>query len=153
MKNYLVKNQKSKFNYDFVRIDENGNEIVRKEITSKTTDGYLHLPEIVNGRKLISLKVLNDADEFNLDNLPERAPRNLIASTVKSSKKVNLEEYYTEEEKEEIEKYQKKIDAINEKVAERAQKDIKMAELKAQLMALPEDVRNAMVAMMTGAEA
>lgn len=155
MKNYLIKNTQSKFNYDFIQRDENGNEIVRKEITSKTTDGYLHLPEIINGRKLISLKVLNDADEFNLDDLPERAPRNLTTDkTIKTTKKINLEEYYTEEEKKEIEKYQKKIDAINEKVAERAKKDIQMAELKAQLMALPEEMRNAMIAMMTkGAEA
>ena len=68
----IRKSATAKYGYEMVT--DSG---VIKEITSKTTDGYLHLPEVVNGRKLISLKVLQDVEEYDLSTLSKtvRAPR------------------------------------------------------------------------------
>lgn len=61
----IIKNTKSKFGYDFV--NDEGKTI---EITSKTSDGYLKLPEIVNGRKLVSIKALESNDgDYDLSTL------------------------------------------------------------------------------------
>ena len=132
MKNYIIINPQSKFGYDFIR-EEDGKEIFRKEITSKTTDGYYHLPEIVNGRKLIQAKKLENVEKFCLDDLPEKMPKSTNVVKSNEKKKINLTEYYTENEKAEIEKLQSKIDKINERAMERAKKDIKMNELRTTL--------------------
>lgn len=124
MTNYIITNPNSKYGYDFVRLDDNGNVLEQKEITSKTTDGYLHLPVAINGRKLISLKQLADCEKFDLDTLQERAPR--TTSTTSTAKKVTFDwtKYLTEDEK-------KIVDEIKAKCEERAQKDIKQAKIDA----------------------
>ena len=146
MTNYIITNPNSKYGYDFVRFDDNDNIVERKEITSKTTDGYLHLPVEINGRKLISLKQLENAgDKFCLDTLPLKAPRITTGITKSPKAKVNLDEYLTDEEKSEIEKHKKAIDNIYAAVNERAKKDIQMAELKAMLAAFtPEEIARLM---------
>lgn len=134
----IRRNINAKHGYEYVTDD---NRVI--EITSKTTDGFLKLPEIVNGRKLISLKVLNDCETYDLSTLPTRAPRT----------KIDLTQYYTPEEKAQIEKLQSKINKINDDAMARAQKDIKMAELTESLKALDPESLKSIVATLMGGEA
>ena len=62
MEKYIIRNNAdSKYGYDFVIVSEDGSETV-KELTSKTTDGYLRLPENPLGQKMIALKKLGSED-------------------------------------------------------------------------------------------
>ena len=62
MEKYIIRNNAdSKYGYDFVIVSEDGSETV-KELTSKTTDGYLRLPENPLGQKMIALKKLSSED-------------------------------------------------------------------------------------------
>lgn len=155
MKNYIIKNINSKFGYDFVQRDDNGTETLRVEITSKTTDGYFRLPKgiTVNGRTLCKISHIGDAEEFDMDSLGEKAVRTSTGTPKTKTPRVDLNEYYTEEEKAQIEKLQAKIDKINEAVMIRAQKDLKMKELKDTLKTIDPDTLKAMMAELMGGEA
>lgn len=62
MRKYTIKyNESSKYHYDLVIVDDNNNETI-VELTSKTTDGYLRLPENELGQKMIALKKLGTTD-------------------------------------------------------------------------------------------
>ena len=62
MEKYVIRaNSNSKYGYDLVIVSEDGSETV-KELTSKTTDGYLRLPENPLGQKMIALKKLGSED-------------------------------------------------------------------------------------------
>ena len=62
MRKYTIKyNESSKNHYDLVIVDDNNNETI-VELTSKTTDGYLRLPENDLGQKMIALKKLSTTD-------------------------------------------------------------------------------------------
>lgn len=62
MEKYIIRNNSnSKYGYDFVIVNEDGTETI-KELTSKTTDGYLRLPENPLGQKMIALKKLGSED-------------------------------------------------------------------------------------------
>lgn len=124
MKNYIITNPTSKFGHDFVQRDENGTEIFRKEITSKTTDGYYHLPVVVNGRKLCKISHIGDAAEFCIDTLPEKSIKTTTSVKSAPKSKINLDEYYTKEERAKIEKLQAQIDEINEAVTKRAEQKL-----------------------------
>lgn len=118
----------------------------------KGTGDYIVLPENSANRKFCKVKKAIEGIQLDYKESKTFGPRNPDAPKTQKVK-INLDEYLTDEEKAKIEKHEKAIADIKAKAHERAQKDIKMAELKAQLMALPEDVRNAMIAMMKGAEA
>ena len=62
MEKYVIRaNSNSKYGYDLVIVSEDGSETV-KELTSKTTDGYLRLPENPLRQKMIALKKLGSED-------------------------------------------------------------------------------------------
>lgn len=62
MEKYIIRNNTdSKYGYDLVIVSEDGSETI-KELTSKTTDGYLRLPENPLGQKMIALKKLGSED-------------------------------------------------------------------------------------------
>jgi len=62
MEKYIIRaNSNSKYGYDLVIVSEDGTETI-KELTSKTTDGYLRLPENPLGQKMVSLKKLGSED-------------------------------------------------------------------------------------------
>lgn len=155
MKNYIIKNINSKFGYDFVQRDNNGTETFRAEITSKTTDGYFRLPKgiTVNGRTLCKISHVGDAEEFDMDSLGEKAVRTSTGTPKTKTPKVDLNEYYTDEEKAQIEKLQAKIEKINEAAMARAQKDLKKNELRDTLKALDPDTLKAIMAELMGGEA
>lgn len=90
----IIKNSKSKFGYDFV--NDEGKTI---EITSKTTDGYLKLPEIVNGRKLVSIKALESTDgDYDLSTLSAttRTSTKTSGTTRTAAPKLNWEDFIDE---------------------------------------------------------
>lgn len=147
MKNYILANPNSKFGYDFVQVDENGSETLRKEITSKTGDGYFHLPVVVNGRKLCKMSYLEGKSEFCLDDLPEKSVRVKSENTTVNKKtKVDLSAYYTDDEKTKIAELQAQIDAIDADVTARAKQAIEQEKLKTMLKALDPDVLKSIVA-------
>ena len=62
MEKYIIRaNSNSKYGYDLVIVSEDGSETI-KELTSKTTDGYLRLPENPLGQKMVALKKLGSED-------------------------------------------------------------------------------------------
>lgn len=62
MEKYIIRaNSNSKYGYDLVIVSEDGSETI-KELTSKTTDGYLRLPDNPLGQKMIALKKLGFED-------------------------------------------------------------------------------------------
>lgn len=146
MKNYIIANLNSKFGYDFVQVDENGQETLRKEITSKTGDGYFHLPVIVNGRKLCKMSYLDGRAEFCLDDLPEKSIRTKSEGVTVKKTKVDLSAYYTDDEKTKIAELQAQIDAINADVAARAKQAIEQEKLKTMLKALDPETLKSIVA-------
>lgn len=90
----IIKNAKSKFGYDFV--NDEGKTI---EITSRTTDGYLKLPEIVNGRKLISIKALESNDgDYDLSTLSAttRTSTKTSGTPKTTTPKLNWEDFIDE---------------------------------------------------------
>lgn len=116
----IRKNPTTKFGYEMVK----DGEIM--PITSKTTDGYLKLPEIVNGRKLISLKEIecNMVDgEYQIDHLTQRAPKSSTNTSPKSSNN-SWQEFICEEDKE-----------IFFQIMERAKKRQARAKLEAEIEA------------------
>lgn len=144
MKNFIITNPASKFGHDFVQRDDNGVETFRKEITSKTGDGYYHLPVAVNGRKLCKISHIGDKTEFCLDDLPEKSVRVKSNNEPKKSK-VDLSEYYTDEEKKRLEKLQSEINKINEAAAARAKVKAEQEVLKNALKALDPDTLKALL--------
>jgi len=89
MKSYIIINHNSKFGHDFVQRDDEGREVFRKEITSKTTDGYYHLPAMVNGRKLCKISHIGNSEEFCIDDLGEKSVKTSSKSSV--SQKIDKE--------------------------------------------------------------
>lgn len=90
----IIKNAKSKFGYDFV--NDEGKTI---EITSRTTDGYLKLPEIVNGRKLVSIKALESNDgDYDLSTLSAttRTSTKTSGTTRTTTPRLNWEDFIDE---------------------------------------------------------
>lgn len=146
MKNYIIANLNSKFGYDFVQIDENGAETLRKQITSKTGDGYFHLPVVVNGRKLCKISYLDGKSEFCLDDLPEKSIRVKSDNPITKKSKIDLNDYYTDDEKAEIAKLQAQIDKINAEVTMRANKAAEQEKLKNMLKALDPDTLKSIIA-------
>ena len=114
------------------------------ELTELVDEGKtLKLPENSANRKYCSIKraekgVILDLKEYTFGGNTKE---------IKHAKsKIDLDEYYTEEEKAQLKKLRDKIDAINTKVMERAQKDIKQKELAAALKALDPETLKALMA-------
>lgn len=108
------------------------------ELTEITKDGIsLILPENSANRNFCSLKKAEKGITLEYKETKTFGPKDTNAP---KSPKVNLEEYYTDEERTEIEKLKTKIDKINERVMERAKADIKKAELRDTLRALDPEV-------------
>lgn len=118
------------------------------ELTQITKDGIsLILPANSANRQYCSIK---KADKGIIMDLKETGTTN---ATSTKKPKVDLTQYYTPEEKAQIEKLQSKIDKINEAAMARAQKDIKMAELTESLKALDPESLKSIVATLMGGEA
>lgn len=121
------------------------------EVTEITKDGIsLILPENSANRQYCSIKRAEKG--ITLEHKESRT-LNTTGTPKTKTPKVDLNEYYTEEEKAQIEKLQAKIDKINEAVMIRAQADLKKNELKDTLKALDPDTLKAIMAELMGGEA
>lgn len=112
--------------YNYYEDDElvKSNLSVRK-VVRKNGDivGDIVLPKNPYGKKTISTTRFNEtATEFDLSNVTVRTIDNSTKSTPKS--KIDLNEYYTDEERAQIEKLQAKIDTIVVEVTKRAEQEI-----------------------------
>lgn len=146
MANITIKLENGQYNFyqDDTLVKSNLSvRTVKKDDNGNMTVGDIVLPENPTGKKTLSTTRFKDGiTEFDITNLtPKMSGKNTTKST-----KIDLSEYYTDEEKSQIEKLQAKIDKINENVMARAQKDLKMKELKETLKSLDPETLKALMA-------
>lgn len=116
----IVANSSSKYGFDLITIDETNNE-TRKELTSKTTDGYLRIQIPEYNIKMISLKQINENlvnDEYVLQ---PKAERKTVVNT-KTIAKSSWIDYLDENDRK-----------IVEQLRIKAEHAMKVAKLKAQI--------------------
>lgn len=143
----VVKKENGKFNYyrDGELFRENLKVVIDKRKGDGITDGDILLPENSYGKKWLSTtKFTNGITEIDLANIPARTPSTNTTSSVRKSK-VDLSEYYTDEEKKRLEKLQSEISKINEAVAARAKVKAEQEVLKNALKALDPDTLKALL--------
>ena len=120
-------------------------ELTNPRFDKGSGKNWFDLPENSIGQTAICKEMIDEKGEVT------KTERKFSGEkTVRTQKtpKINLEEYYTDEEKAQIEKLQSKIDKINEVVMERAKKDIELKTLEATLKALdPETLKTIMTNM------
>lgn len=84
----IVANSQAKHGFDLITIDETNNE-TRKELTSKTTDGYLRVAIPEYNIKMVSLKQINsnldENGEYVLQPKAERKTATKTQTVAKSS--------------------------------------------------------------------
>jgi predicted RNA-binding protein with RPS1 domain len=97
MRFYVKFNDKCKHNYELFIVDDDNNTRT-VELTSKTTDGYLRLPEEctkVTNRKMIAIKQLEQSDgdfELTIKELNEKSQKVTKSTT-------NWQQYLTDDER------------------------------------------------------
>lgn len=128
MKHFIRINEATKFGYELVTIDNEGNETVRA-LNKKTTDNYLHMPSDVvadTGRKLISMAMVakSNKDMFEIE---AKAAGTQAVKTTKVVK--GLEEFLEGDERELYIELVKKATAKRDKqlAIERAEEAYKKA--------------------------
>lgn len=127
----IVANSNSKYGFDLITIDETNHE-TRKELTSKTTDGYLRMQIPEYNIKMVSLKQINS----NLDDngeyiLQPKAERRTTAKTQTVAKSSWLD--YLDENDRKI---------VNELKA-KAEQAMRIEKLKAQIAELEKQLEDA----------
>lgn len=127
----IVANSNSKHGFDLITIDETNHE-TRKELTSKTTDGYLRMAIPEYNIKMVSLKQINEnLDENNEYILQPRAERKTTTKTQTVAKSSWLD--YLDENDRKI---------INELKA-KAEQAMRIEKLKAQIAMLEKQLEDA----------
>lgn len=140
MKAIKIYTQESKFYME----DLHTNTTV--ELTNITKDGISFiLPENSANRQYCSIK---RAEKGVILDLKENVFSGNTKETKKAKSKIDINEYYTDEERAQIEKLQAKIDKINETAMARAQKDLRQNELREALKALDPETLKALMASM-----
>lgn len=143
----VVKKENGKFNYyrDGELFRENLKVVIDKRKGDGITDGDILLPENSYGKKWLSTtKFVNGITEIDLANIPARTPSTNTTGAVRKSK-VDLSEYYTDEEKKRLEELQSEINKINEAAAARAKVKAEQDTLKNALKALDQDTLKALL--------
>lgn len=143
----VVKKENGKFNYyrDGELFRENLKVVIDKRKGDGVTDGDILLPENSYGKKWLSTtKFADGVTEIDLANIPARAHSTNTAASPKKSK-VDLSEYYTDEEKSRIEELQSELNKINEAAAARAKVKAEQEVLKNALKALDSDTLKALI--------
>lgn len=127
----IVANSNSKHGFDLITIDESNNE-TRKELTSKTTDGYLKVAIPEYNIKMVSLKQINsNLDENGEYVLQPKAERKTTTKTQTIAKSSWLD--YLDENDRKI---------INELKA-KAEQTMRIEKLKAQIAELEKQLEDA----------
>lgn len=127
----IVANSQAKYGFDLITIDETNNE-TRKELTSKTTDGYLRMQIPEYNIKMVSLKQINsNLDENGEYVLQPKAERKTATKTQTVAKSSWLD-YLNENDR--------KI--VNELKA-KAEQAMRIEKLKAQIAELEKQLEDA----------
>ena len=127
----IVANSQAKHGFDLITIDETNNE-TRKELTSKTTDGYLRVAIPEYNIKMVSLKQINsNLDENGEYVLQPKAERKTTTKTQTVAKSSWLD-YLNENDR--------KI--VNELKA-KAEQAMRIEKLKAQIAELEKQLEDA----------
>lgn len=127
----IVANSNSKHGFDLITIDETNHE-TRKELTSKTTDGYLRVAIPEYNIKMVSLKQINsNLDENGEYVLQPKAERKTTTKTQTIAKSSWLD--YLDENDRKI---------INELKA-KAEQAMRIEKLKAQIAELEKQLEDA----------
>lgn len=150
MKAIRIYTQDSKYFMEDLGINQTV-ELTNVRFDKKSNKHWIDLPENCIGQKAICKEMVDEKLEVVKQERNIKYPY----TSAKTSKtpKVDLNEYYTDEERAQIEKLQSKIDKINEAAMARAQKDLKKNELKDTLKALDPDTLKAIMAELMGGEA
>lgn len=114
------------------------------ELVNITKDGIsLILPENSANRSFCSIK---RAEKGIVLEHKESRTLNVTGTPRAKTSKIDLNEYYTDKERAEVEKLQAQIDAINEAARARAEKAAKQNELRETLKALDPDTLKNLIA-------
>lgn len=122
-------------------------ELTNSKHVNKDDTDWFKLPENSANRKCVCKQMLDRKGEITYDYKETKTfgPRDPDAPKTTKSHKVNLDEYYTDEERAKIEKLNAQIAKINEAVMERAKAEIKKNELKETLKAIDPEVLKAIM--------
>lgn len=127
----IVANSNSKHGFDLITIDETNHE-TRKELTSKTTDGYLRVAIPEYNIKMVSLKQINsNLDENGEYVLQPKAERKTTTKTQTVAKSSWLD-YLNENDR-------KIVDELKAK----AEQTMRIEKLKAQIAELEKQLEDA----------
>lgn len=127
----IVANSQAKHGFDLITIDETNNE-TRKELTSKTTDGYLRMQIPEYNIKMVSLKQINsNLDENGEYVLQPKAERKTATKTQTVAKSSWLD-YLNENDR-------KIVDELKAK----AEQAMRIEKLKAQIAELEKQLEDA----------
>lgn len=127
----IVANSQAKHGFDLITIDETNNE-TRKELTSKTTDGYLRVAIPEYNIKMVSLKQINsNLDENGEYVLQPKAERKTATKTQTVTKSSWLD-YLNENDR-------KIVDELKAK----AEQAMRIEKLKAQIAELEKQLEDA----------
>ena len=127
----IVANSNSKHGFDLITIDETNHE-TRKELTSKTTDGYLRIQIPEYNIKMVSLKQINsNLNENGEYVLQPKAERKITTKTQTVAKSSWLD--YLDENDRKI---------VNELKA-KAEQAMRIEKLKAQIAELEKQLEDA----------
>ena len=127
----IVANSNSKHGFDLITIDETNHE-TRKELTSKTTDGYLRMQIPEYNIKIVSLKQINsNLDENGEYVLQPKAERKTATKTQTVAKSSWLD-YLNENDR-------KIVDELKAK----AEQAMRIEKLKAQIAELEKQLEDA----------
>lgn len=147
MKAIRIYTQDSKY---FMEDLENNtvHELTETIYQKKDNTTWFKLPENSANRSLVCKESIDKKGTITREHKDS-----IVRNNKTKTPKVDLNEYYTDEEKAQIEKLQAKIDKINEVAMARAQKDLKKNELRDTLKALDPDTLKAIMAELMGGEA
>lgn len=127
----IVANSQAKHGFDLITIDETNNAI-RKQLTSKTTDGYLRVAIPEYNIKMVSLKQINsNLDENGEYVLQPKAERKTATKTQTVAKSSWLD-YLNENDR-------KIVDELKAK----AEQAMRIEKLKAQIAELEKQLEDA----------
>ena len=127
----IVANSQAKHGFDLITIDETNNE-TRKELTSKTTDGYLRVAIPEYNIKMVSLKQINNNLDENGEYVLQPKAERKTATKTQTVTKSSWLDYLNENDR-------KIVDELKAK----AEQAMRIEKLKAQIAELEKQLEDA----------
>lgn len=127
----IVANSSAKYGFDLITIDDSNN-VVRKELTSKTTDGYLRMQIPEYNIKMVSLKQINSNLDENGEYVLQPKAERKTATKTQTVAKSSWIDYLDENDR-------KIVDELKAK----AEQAMRIEKLKAQIAELEKQLEDA----------